>query len=311
VILVDDFSTDDSVGFVEKEFPWVRIQRRGENGGFARASNDGIRLAQGELIAILNNDTKMQPDWAEKATRPFANPEVGAVASLLIQADRPTHIDRAGDGYTLSGAAYNKLHGVILAQGIEGARMEDYSKRRSTPPPPGYPEVFGASAAAAIYRRKALVEVGLFDESFGAYYEDIDLAWRLHLKGWKVVLAGDAQGKHQSSATYVKGSPQFVRNSSRNSEIVFWTDMPAALLMRHVFNRFIYLGFQSMNRIRRGEIVPYIEGKMQFIRRLPSIIQRRRRLQDSRLTSANNIGKLLDDRWFLTLVRQFMRNLGR
>lgn len=289
VIVVDDRSSDDSVAYCREFHPQVRVLEQPENGGFSRSANAGLRASRSPFVALLNNDTEMAPDWAEKALTPFGDPRVGSVASFLCQMQRPSRIDRAGDGYTAAGGAFNRLHNQV--DPTDPQRIE---------------EVFGASAAAAVYRRAALIEVGLLDESFDAYYEDVDLAWRLQLAGWNCVLHHGARGLHVGSASYQRGGERFVRFSARNAETVYWSVLPPSILLRHLPAHLVFLVLQSAHRLVSGELGPYLRGKLEFLRRTPELHRMRRERQLLRSVANRDLERLLEKNWFRQLVRQLI-----
>jgi GT2 family glycosyltransferase len=190
VIFVDNGSTDGSVVFVRQQFPAVRIIALGRNSGVAAGYNAGMQAVTGEFIVVLNNDTHVQAGWL-RALHDAANtdPTIGAVSSLLCRDDQPDVIDSAGIALNVTGYAWDYLSGCPRTDAGLSARR-----------------VFGASAGAALYRRAMLLDVGMFDERFFAYLEDVELAWRARLRGWHAVVAPDAVVLHRHSATSGEGS---------------------------------------------------------------------------------------------------------
>lgn len=186
IILVDNGSTDDSLAWVRSHFPQIRILENPSNQGFAAPNNQAIRASQGEFVVLLNNDTVADPAWlATLVAVADHDPAIGMVASKMLLAERPGTIDSAGIALDRSG----------LAWGIAAGQPD-------LPAPPGtVVDVFGASGGAALYRRSMLDEIGLFDEEFFAYLEDVDLAWRAQWAGWRAVYAADAVVYHHHSAT--------------------------------------------------------------------------------------------------------------
>ncbi|MFQ5578873.1 MAG: glycosyltransferase family 2 protein [Anaerolineae bacterium] len=184
VIIVDNASTDNSVEWVNRHYPAVRQIRNRRNLGFAGANNIGIRAAAGELIATLNNDTRPDPNWLAELVKGISvAPDVGMAASKIVLWERPGILDSAGIAVDWAGFGWNRGWGRPAA---------------SAPAPQ---EVFGPSAAAALYRRDMLAGIGLFDEDFFAYYEDVDLAWRAQRAGWNCRYIPTAVVLHQHSAT--------------------------------------------------------------------------------------------------------------
>lgn len=184
VLVVDNGSGDGSRELLEA-MAGVEGLFLDRNRGFAPAVNHAIHAAFAEpevtTVAVLNNDVTLEPDWHDQAAAVLlSNGEVGACATCLLDASRPSVVHSAGIDWGLDGIAENHLTG-------------------QPPPPRSVPPyaVWGASAAAALYRRELFETVGLFDESFFAYQEDVDLALRARRWGWRCLLAPGARGLHE------------------------------------------------------------------------------------------------------------------
>jgi GT2 family glycosyltransferase len=202
IIFVDNASTDGSAEWVASHYPQTRLIRSARNLGFAAGNNLGIRAAKGELIATLNTDTQVEPDYLEKLSVPMRDTQVGSCAPLMLQFARRERIDAAGIGIDRAGFAWN-LEAGKNARVVMGAR-----------------EIFGACAGAALYRRTMLDASGLFDEEYFAFYEDVDLAWRARRAGWKCVLVPEARVYHAHGGSFRAGSPQKLFLLARNR---WWT----------------------------------------------------------------------------------------
>src|SRR5512138_3034202 len=169
VIVVDNASSDGSVDYLKAGFPLVRIVENKKNLGFAGGTNSGIRRAEGEYILTLNNDTQVDRRFLECLAEPMqSDKSVGVCASKMLLPDG--RINSAGICLSRSGAAWDR--------GIFEQDHGQYDCQQ---------EVFGACAGAALYRKEMLDEIGLFDEDFFLYMEDVDLAFRAKLAGWKCV----------------------------------------------------------------------------------------------------------------------------
>lgn len=198
--IVDNGSTDGSVAWLRSHYPQVNVIANETNRGFAAANNQAIRAGHAPYIATLNNDTIPDPDWlAELARALDEDPRRGMAASLMVFADRPHMINSAGIAIDRLGIAWDRL----------GGRPLSASETAPT-------AVFGACAGAALYRRAMLDEIGLFDEDFFAYLEDVDLAWRAQWAGWDAVYVPTARVLHCHSATAGEGSPFKRRLLGRN-----------------------------------------------------------------------------------------------
>ncbi len=184
VIVADGGSSDDSAGLVACSFPGVRFLRLERNRGFAGNVNAGLRAAHGATLLLLNNDAVAEPEWVERCVAVLdERPAVGSVAGKVLFQDRRT-INSAGDLIGLDGAPRQR-----------GAGQSD-GPAWSRPGP-----VFGAMGGAAAYRRAMLADVGLLDESFFMYLEDVDLAFRAQLRGWTCHYEPAARVYHRGGAS--------------------------------------------------------------------------------------------------------------
>jgi len=168
VIVVDNGSTDGSLTYLRDEHPGVRVVALEHNTGFARAANVGLRAATAELVALVNTDVELAPDWLKRLAAALAeHPGAASAACKMLSLRDPRVVDDAGDVL--------RRDGVCEQRGRFGADDGRWDE-------PG--AVFGACAGAAVYRRDAILAVGGFDERYFAYLEDVDLALRLRLAGW-------------------------------------------------------------------------------------------------------------------------------
>lgn len=189
VVVVDNASEDGTAELVAERFPGVRLVRNEENLGFGRAVNRGARDVGTDLLVLVNNDVVCEPDFVERICEPFAVEGVGSVAGVLLQADSPGRIDSAG---------------IELDPTL---RSFDYLWNRPVASLEKAADPLGPCGGAAAYRLSAFREAGGFDEAFFAYWEDVDLAIRLRLAGWRCVLAPRARALHRHGATAGAASP--------------------------------------------------------------------------------------------------------
>ncbi len=183
IILVDNGSRDESVAWVRANHPEVRIVQTGQNLGFAGGNNAGVRAARGEWVAILNPDTRVQPDWLRALVDPAANPGVAAVASRMLTWE--------GDAIDFGDAALNFM-GWGSQPGYGSQRLSDFS----TPKP-----LIFACGGAMLARRDRFLDAGGFDDDYFIYFEDVDLGWRLWLLGHEVAYAPQAVVAHRHHGT--------------------------------------------------------------------------------------------------------------
>lgn len=184
LLLVDNGSSDGSVAFMKKRFPAVRLIRNERNLGFAGGNNVGVRAAQGELVAFLNNDMRVEPHWLRELVAPFkAGTDVAAVGGKILSWDGK-RIDFAAAAMNIFGYGY---------QLGAGQRADDDSAEVR-------PMLFVCGGNMAV-RRQAYLDAGGFDDDYFAYYEDADLGWRLWVLGQQVLFTPKAIAYHRHHGT--------------------------------------------------------------------------------------------------------------
>lgn len=195
LIFVDNGSTDGSLDIISNASSQDRLNlnliRNANNLGFAPACNQGIRAAQADWVILLNNDTRPEPTWlAALLAAAHADPDVGMVATKLLRMRDPEQIDSAGIAVDRAGIAWDRRGGDV-----------DLPAERDVV------EVFGPCGGAGMYARSMLEQIGGLDDDFFAYLEDVDLAWRARLAGWRCVFQPQARALHAHSATLGDASP--------------------------------------------------------------------------------------------------------
>lgn len=218
VIVVDNGSQDDISGMITREFPGARVLRSEVNLGFAGGYNLGIRQAKGMYVAIINNDAVAGLGWLTALVAAAETDErIGAVASVILDAQRPDCLDSCGVGIALDG-------------------MTRQAQRGKSPPIADKPfEVLMPSGCACLFRMSVLETLGLFDESFFAYCEDADLGLRLRGAGFKAVAAPGAKVQHYYSMTGGKFSLQKIFWVERNHFWLAVKNFPWPLLLLNPF----------------------------------------------------------------------------
>lgn len=279
-LLVDSGSTDGSLAFVAENFPEVRTVALGENRGFSGAVNAGIRASSSELVALLNSDTEQDTGWlAALVGAADGHPEAGSFASKLVNFDDRGVLDGAGDALRASGLPYRLGH----SERDRGQYGE-------------YAFVFGACAAAALYRRAMLEELGFFDENFFAYCEDGDLSFRAQLAGYRCLYVPDAIVYHVGGAsTGGKRSPIATRLGTRNSISLLVKNLPAPLVWRFLPSFLAGQLARLLVTAATGVLRAHVRGLDEAIRHLPLMLQKRREVQKRRRVPVAYIRELLKE----------------
>ena len=224
-ILVDNGSTDDSATFVREAYPSVRVIEAGRNLGFAGGNNLGARAATGEYLAFINNDARADPGWLRALVDALEGQTEIVCAAAKILDRNGKIIDFVGPVMNLYGRAFQVEEGL--------------------PDVPGYydvpRELFAPCGGAMLIRRDVFLRVGGFDDDYVAYFEDLDLGWRLWLYGYKVVFVPEAFVYHRQHQTgsgfpaeqrYALSEANALRTVIKNyEEQNLWRVLPFSLFM--------------------------------------------------------------------------------
>ncbi len=278
IIIVDNASHDGSQALIKKQFPSVLLLELPENRGFTGACNVGMQVAQGEYVALLNNDTEVDPGWAAAVVDAFQrHPEVGFVASKMLLFDRRDHIHTAGDFFTLDGRAGNR--GVWQKDDGQFDREE---------------HVFSACGGSSVYRKAMLDHIGLLDDDFFFSLEDVDLGWRAQLAGWRCLYTPAAIVYHHLSAT--GGGVTASYHDGRNLIFVLVKNYPTALWRKYggqVLRAQFRLAWEALRAWRGAAARARLRGMMAGLWYTPRMWRKRQDIQRRRKVSIEYIESLL------------------
>jgi len=244
IIIVDNGSTDGSAKYIKEHFPLVSLIALDENYGFSRAVNEGIKASITPYVILLNNDTTAHGDFIKAMVLAIEkSPKIFSVSSKMVQMDNPELIDSAGDLYTLIGWAVNRGSGRFLSY---------YQKPCN---------IFSACGGAAIYRRSVFEQIGLFDESYFAYLEDIDIGYRAKIYGYRNRYEPRAIVYHAGSGTTGSNHNSFkVRLTARNSIWLNYKNMPLLQLFINALPLSIGFLVKILFFKKRGHVEDYLAG---------------------------------------------------
>lgn len=275
-IVVDNASSDGSASFVKNNYPWARLIEMSSNSGFTGGNIEGLKQARGSLIALLNNDTIASPVWLESlAAEINKHAKIGMCSSNILIYDTNL-IDSLGDRFT---TAFNGTKiGHMCSSSEFGENIS----------------VAGVCAAAALYKKKMLDEIGFFDEDFFFNHEDTDLNMRAWLAGWKTVYAKDAVVWHKVSATVGHLSDKTVYFFARNNVWVWLKNLPLPLMILYLPHRMVY-EFASLCYycIIHGKWRAYFNGKIDAFQLAGKMIKKRRIVQKNISVSLSDIKEQL------------------
>jgi O-antigen biosynthesis protein len=282
IILIDNASQDESLAIARKYQGQFNLQivEQQQNTGFAAANNLGAKMARGEWLVLLNADAFPQPDWLEKLLQAAQmHPEYTAFSSRQLSAENPEILDEAGDTYHLSG---------IATRQYVGFPTQEYGLNTQ--------EVFSVCAAAAMYRKDAFIESGGFDEDYFAYYEDVDLGFRLRLLGYRALYVASAVVFHVGSASFGRKSEFTTYHIQRNFVWTYLKNMPAFLFWKylpaHLLANIYFLTYFSLRNPAQAKAI--WKGKIDAIRHTKEILKKRQKIQTKRRIKPDEIEQFLE-----------------
>ena len=285
-IFVDNGSEDRSVAFVRESFPEARIVALPQNIGFSAGNLKGYEEARGKWIILLNNDTEVAANWLEEINKARQNfPNAESFASKMLYFDDRKTIDNCGFGVTRGGATL------------------DFGRGEQDGPSWAKPRrVFGGCGGAVAYSRSMLDDIGFLDPDFFMTYEDADLSFRAQLRGYECMFVPGAVVYHRYRGTMTNYPARQVYFSQRNIEFVYFKNMPLTLILRYLPHHLLYELGSALYFTRLGAGRAFLAAKFDALRQLPSILKKRREIQQSRSISIAELrkaltGSALDTKW--------------
>ncbi len=218
IIIVDNGSADDSLQFITENYPGAIIVPLSTNTGFAHAVNVGIQSSKGDYIALLNNDTEVEPNWLDELLVGFSRSDsIGIVASKLLNFYERDRIDSAGDVLNIVGQGY------AIGGGCKDGPEWNIGKF-----------IFSGTGGASIYKRAVFDAIGLFEETFFMYFEDMDLSYRAQRAGFTVWYQPSAVVYHIQKASSRRSKAFLEYLLYRNFVLNYLINTPVPLFFRRL-----------------------------------------------------------------------------
>lgn len=277
IVVVENGSVDKSKDII-KQHKAVEMLEFKDNAGFAGGVNRGLRpnLDKYDYIALFNNDAIADKNWLRNLVETAEeHRDAGIVTGKLMRSDKK-HLDSTGDFYT--------MWGMPFPRGRNQLDQGQYDK-------PEY--VFGASGGASLYRTKTLKEIGLFDEDFFAYFEDIDISMRAQIAGWKVYYTPKAEAYHYVGGTSSKMGDFARYHAIKNYYLTIKKNLPWQLGL--IYSPFIILQSARLlltSLIKNRNLV-YFRSLGKVIELTPSTVKKRRQIQSNRKISIGQLNRLI------------------
>jgi GT2 family glycosyltransferase len=282
LIVVENGSKDGSLQFLRDNYPDIKIIVNQNNLGFAGGVNSGIKFAAengAQYVALFNNDAVADKNWLKSLYEELeSNDKLGIATSKIVSSDK-TRLDSTGDYYTNWGLPYPR--------GRDEKDLDKYDSQT---------DIFACSGGASIFRVKMLNEIGLFDEDFFAYYEDIDLGFRAQLAGWKASFVPNSIAYHQIGATSSKIKGFTTYQTMKNLPLLFYKNVPRKYFWTIGWRfKLVYLMFY-FRAISRGQGWLATKGLFKGYYLVTKKIGLRRQIQASKTVSDEYVwSKIIHD----------------
>lgn len=280
VIVVDNASSPQSLAVHkkfknEKRLVWLPQEI---NYGFAGGVNIGLRYAMKDgasYIALCNNDMVVDKNWTQELQKPFTDNSIGIAVSKQLD-ETGKHIDSTGEIYSTWGLSGSR------GRGEEEKGQYDQNL-----------ELFAAPGGASAYRTEMLRQIGLFDNDFFAYYEDIDISFRAQLYGWGIRYAPKATVRHKIGATSSRKKGFTTYQTFKNLPLLLWKNVPSPLIFSVAPRMYLVYWLFFFSAITKGNGWPALKGACVSLRYLPKKLVERRHIQKNKKRSADDIRRQL------------------
>lgn len=279
IVVVENGSTDSSDDILAKYGTKIVVLKQTKNLGFDGGVNVGINYAlerDAKYIALLNNDAIVPKDWLSNLAQVLdKHDDVGIVTSKILHFDE-NKLDSTGDFYT--------IYGLPFPRGRNQIDKGQYDKNLV---------IFGASGGASLYRAEMFRDIGIFDEDYFAYYEDIDISFRAQLAGWKVRYQPLARVQHHINGTSGKISGFATYHSAKNFWFMYVRNVPGVLFWKYLpFASYWYCRMFAA-RLVKGGFGDFFKGWLAGLVLLPKKFGERRVIQKNRRVSVKYIDSII------------------
>jgi GT2 family glycosyltransferase len=253
IVVADNDSTDDSISFLQKEYPEVSIIKNKTNEGFAQGYNTALKQVEATYYVLLNSDVEVTQGFIEPIIELMEkDAKIGACQPKILDWNNKTHFEYAG----ASGGWIDSL-GYPFCRGRFFENLEEDKGQYNNPEP-----IFWASGASLFVRSNIFHQLGGFDEYFFAHMEEIDLCWRIQLAGYKVFICPNSIVYHVGGGTLPKGNQRKVYLNFRNNLIMLYKNLPLSQLVWKLPLRFILDGISAWKNVFSGQL-PYFKAVVQ------------------------------------------------
>lgn len=281
IIVADNGSTDGSVEWLKSHYPTIKVLAFSTNYGFAEGYNKAIRHIEAEYVVLLNSDVNTPKDWLQPLVKTLdEHPGCVACQPKIIADKRRSHFEHAG-----AAGGFIDYYGYPLCRGRLIDKVEEDCGQYDTDM-----EIFWATGACMMIRRKAYLEADGLDSRFFAHQEEIDLCWRLKARGYSIRYVSDSTVYHLGGGSLGYESPRKVYLNFRNNAIMLYKNMPTGDYWHIAPFRFLMdytAAFQMLLQGKWDKFKAVLKARKDFVRTRKDFTADRKK--NLRLTTTKNI----------------------
>jgi len=283
VFVADNASTDDSVDFVRKNFPTVNIIINATNGGYAKGYNDALKQIDAKYFVLINSDIEVTEGWLSPIVDLMdSDKDIAACQPKLLDYKKRNTFEYAG----ASGGFIDNLGYPFCRGRIFDDLEQDKGQYNDAI------EVFWATGACLFVRASHFNEIGGLDEDFFAHQEEIDLCWRLKIKGYRIMVQPKSVVYHVGGGTLNAGSPFKTHLNFRNNLFMLFKNLPTSALFTAIPTRLVLDGVAALTFLSKEKGLQHVlaiaKAHFIFYFEIPKLLDKRQKIKQKN----NLIGKV-------------------
>lgn len=269
IYVADNASTDDSIAFVKKQFPSIRIIQNTSNGGYAKGYNDALKQITSPIYALVNSDVEVTENWLEPIITYFENYQKTAILQpKILDYNNKELFEYAG-----AAGGFIDKYGFPFCRGrLFNSIEKDTNQYKNS-------EIFWASGACFFIRSQVFKELNGFDENYFAHFEEIDLCWRAQNRNHKIAYVNESTVYHIGGATLNEANTKKTYLNYRNSLLTLVKNLPSKNLFSTLFIRLTIdgiAGIKFLFDLKSGHTFSIIKAHFSFYKNLPSNLKLRK-----------------------------------
>ncbi len=273
IFVADNASTDDSITYVQKYFPTVKIVINKENGGYAKGYNDALQQIEADIYCLINSDIEVTKNWLTPVLNVFREEENTAIIQpKLLDYKNKNKFEYAG-----AGGGFVDFFGYPYCRGRVFNSLETDNGQFND-----ITEIFWASGACFFIRSDVFHKLQGFDEDYFAHQEEIDLCWRTQNEGYTIKYVGASTVYHVGGATLQESNPHKTYLNFRNSLFTVLKNVPKQYIFQTIFARLVLDGIAGIKfafELRPVHTLSILKAHVSFYKNLRKFIKKRRQLQ--------------------------------